>query len=92
MLAAPGLARFLDAVPVADELRGRLAEAAAVEATIAYTTATGAWRDRDWQTQPADLQGQDVRAAIPAASTAAYLQVTDARGLRISSPVYFADR
>lgn len=56
-------------------------------ATLNYTCDTGSWQSRAWTTHDADLDHQQGRAhaTVPATATAYYLNLTDARGLMISS-------
>ncbi len=52
-----------------------------------YTTDTGIWRERSWQTIPADLDTSARRAtmALPPATTVYYFNVIDERNLVVSS-------
>ena len=53
----------------------------AKEATLHYTTDAGIWKDRKWQSKPAELAGNQVRATLPADEGIVYfLTVTDQRG------------
>lgn len=58
-----------------------------VRATLEYTTATGVWKDRLWETQPAELDAQagKVRAKIPAGTTVYYLNLFDAEDRVVST-------
>lgn len=55
-------------------------------AQILYTLDSGAWQKRNWQTAPAAI-GDDykIKATIPNGAKAWYLNLTDERGLVISS-------
>ena len=52
-----------------------------------YTTDTGMWRERSWQTIPADLDTSAQRAtmALPPATTVYYFNIIDERNLVVSS-------
>ena len=57
-----------------------------VKAELHYTTNSGPWQPRAWQTTPATLGEGVVTAPLPAARPLAfYFSVVDARGLRTSS-------
>ena len=52
-----------------------------------YTTDTGPWNDRVWKSSPAEIEGGTVSALLPEAdSLVCYLNVTDNRGLTVSTP------
>ncbi len=56
------------------------------EATLRYTTDTGEWQKRHWETAPAEMGNGAVSARLPAQRPLVwYLAVTDARGLRVST-------
>jgi dienelactone hydrolase len=56
------------------------------DAQLCYTTNTGPWQKRVWLTAPAQSDGRRISAELPATlPLAAFLAVTDERGLRISS-------
>ena len=56
------------------------------EAALRYTTDTGEWQKRNWQSAPAEVQHGSVRARLPAQRPLVwYLSVTDERGLRVST-------
>ncbi len=55
-------------------------------AALHYTTDTGEWQKRRWQTVPAEVKGGTITARLPGQRPAAwYLSVTDERGLRVST-------
>ena len=56
-------------------------------AELNYTADTGPWKDRVWQTLPAELDAvnQRVTARLPAMATVFYCNITDQRGLIVSS-------
>ena len=56
------------------------------KAEFHFTTDTGPWQKRNWQTLPAELVGGLVTAPLPAGRPlVCYLSVTDARGLAVST-------
>ncbi len=56
------------------------------QAALHYTTDTGEWQKRRWQTVPAELKGKTITARLPAQRPVVwYLSVTDERGLRVST-------
>jgi len=56
------------------------------EASLCYTTNSGAWQQRTWQKIPAQVQGREVSAEVPSARPlVAFLALTDERGAAISS-------
>jgi dienelactone hydrolase len=58
-----------------------------VKANLHYTTDTGPWQKRRWQTVPAKLQGDWVVAGLPSARPlVCFLSVTDSRGLTVTTP------
>jgi dienelactone hydrolase len=55
-------------------------------AALRYTTDTGEWQKRRWQTVPAKLMGHTVSARLPGQHPlVCFLSVTDERGLRVST-------
>ena len=57
-----------------------------VSAQLHFTTATGTWSQRPWQTLPAKIDGQNISATVPSESPLTYFfTVTDSRGLLTSS-------
>jgi dienelactone hydrolase len=58
-----------------------------VKAELNFTTDTGVWLKRKWQTQPADLLTNEkkVRVALPADVTAFYMNLTDEKGRIVST-------
>ena len=56
------------------------------QAALHYTTDTGEWQKRRWQTVPAELKGHTITARLPGQRPAVwFLSVTDERGLRVST-------
>ncbi|MCS6243431.1 MAG: hypothetical protein H2172_06180 [Opitutus sp.] len=57
------------------------------KAELSYTTDTGRWVDRHWQTRPAelDVSGGMTTATLPAATTVCYLNLFDAQDCVVSS-------
>jgi dienelactone hydrolase len=56
------------------------------EAALHYTTDSGEWQKRHWQTLPAELKDNTIIARLPGQRPLVwYLAVTDERGLRIST-------
>jgi dienelactone hydrolase len=56
------------------------------QAALHYTTDTGEWQKRGWQTVPAELKGNTIIAHLPGQHPLVYyLSVTDERGLRVST-------
>ena len=56
------------------------------EAALRYTTDTGEWQKRNWQSAQAEVQHGLVSARLPAQRPLVwYLSVTDERGLRVST-------
>ena len=56
------------------------------QAALHYTTDTGEWQKRRWQTLPAELNGRTISARLPGQRPVVwYLSVTDERGLRVST-------
>ncbi len=57
------------------------------KAELAYTTDSGPWQQRHWQSTPAVVKENSITAALPAARPLVYfLYVTDSRGLAVSTP------
>jgi len=55
-------------------------------ASLHYTTDTGEWQKRRWQTVPAKVERGTITARLPGQRPVAwYLSVTDERGLRVST-------
>ena len=68
------VARFDSAAPV-------------IEATLNYTVDACAWKDRHWHSEPARLSRQTASATLPGNDiTAWFINVTDHRGLIVSTP------
>ncbi len=56
------------------------------QASLLYTTGTGAWQQRRWETVPAEIKGQYILAHLPTQRPLTwYLLATDERGLRVST-------
>jgi dienelactone hydrolase len=56
------------------------------KAELHFTTDSGEWQMRSWQSQPAEIDGGKVRALLPADSQITYfLTVTDERGAVVST-------
>lgn len=56
------------------------------QAALNYTTESGDWQKRRWQTVPAEINGDTITARLPAPRPVAwFLSVTDERGLRVST-------
>jgi dienelactone hydrolase len=58
----------------------------AVSGALLYTRDRGPWPDRSWHQREASLAGGAVSAPLPPDASAAFLSVTDERGLSASSP------
>ncbi|MBI5397742.1 MAG: prolyl oligopeptidase family serine peptidase [Verrucomicrobia bacterium] len=58
-----------------------------VKAELNFTKDSGVWKDRKWETMPAELDAPKHKAAatVPAGATVFYLNLTDERGLVVSS-------
>ncbi|XHR26681.1 MAG: alpha/beta hydrolase family protein [Chthoniobacteraceae bacterium] len=54
-------------------------------AELIFTRDTNRWQDRKWESQPGALTGKRVNATLPADATVYFFNVTDERGLVISS-------
>ncbi len=64
-----------------------LAGGPAVKAELHFTTMTGIWTDRRWQSRPASLSGNDISAPLPPDRPLSFFfTVTDAHGLVTSAP------
>ena len=85
--AARPLARFGDTVVAGDVFSANLdGKVSARAVQLCYTTNSGPWQKRAWMTAAALLDGRRASAKLPAVRPlAAFLAVTDERGLRISS-------
>jgi dienelactone hydrolase len=56
------------------------------EAALNYTTDSGAWQTRHWQTVPGELKDNTIVARLPTQRPLVwYVAVTDERGLRVST-------
>ncbi|MFJ2503144.1 dienelactone hydrolase family protein [Microbacterium sp. NPDC087592] len=69
---------------------GRLASGVRFElplrsGTLRYATSTDAWEIKAWESLATNLDGEVVSARLPAGWTAAYLEVEDASGVRVST-------
>ncbi len=58
------------------------------KAELNYTKDTGIWQDRKWDTSPAVLSGTSAKARIPDGTQAYFFNLTDDRGLTVSSRYY----
>jgi dienelactone hydrolase len=57
------------------------------KAELHYTTDTGEWQKRRWQSAPARLEGEHLTAAVPPARPlVCFLSVTEERGLTVTTP------
>lgn len=55
-------------------------------AALHFTADTGPWQKREWQTQPAEIEGNQVRALVPEARPLVYfLTLTDTRKATVST-------
>lgn len=84
---APPLPRFGEPVLVGDSLSATFGRGvSAGTAQLCYTTNAGPWQKRVWATVPARLEGRRVSGQLPVGRPlAAFLAITDERGLRVSS-------
>ncbi len=60
------------------------------EATLNYTTDTGGWKERKWESRPAQLDqnGRSVSVQLPSDQAIIYfVSVTDERGAIVSSDI-----
>ena len=56
------------------------------QAALHYTTDTGEWQKRQWQTVPAEVKANTITARLPGQRPLVYyLSATDERGLRVST-------
>ena len=56
------------------------------EAALCYTHDGGPWKDRFWQSSPAQVKGNRIRAKLPARRPIVFfLTATDARGATVST-------
>jgi hypothetical protein len=56
------------------------------EAALHFTTDAGPWKERKWQTLPARVEGNVVRAELPAERPLVYfLTLRDERGATVST-------
>jgi len=76
----------------APAIRGDLVTATVVsstpikQASLLYTTDTGEWQKRRWESVPAQIMGDTLHARLPSQRPLTwYLLVTDERGLRVST-------
>ena len=60
-----------------------------IKAELSYTTADGVWKDREWKTIPAKIDGDAVSADLPLnpSPSCYYFLLTDERNLPVSSPL-----
>jgi hypothetical protein len=56
-----------------------------VQAELLYTKDTGLWPQRPWETAPATVADSVVRAAIPDGASVVFFNLTDTRGMMVSS-------
>ena len=54
-------------------------------ANLLYTTETGPWPKRKWESKPAEIFGDQLRTEIPVGAVAFFFSATDDRGLMTSS-------
>jgi dienelactone hydrolase len=55
-------------------------------AELCYTTDTGAWQQRKWQSEPAAIFGGNISATLPnKLRLVCFISVTDTRGLKVST-------
>ena len=60
---------------------------AVAKAALYYTADRNAWNQREWHTEPAQVQGRRVLAELPAVDVAAwFLNITDERDAVVSTP------
>jgi hypothetical protein len=81
---ANSLAQITKAGPEAVEFRP---EVPIARAELNYTTNSGRWHDRNWESIPAsiDTASKTVKAAVPSGTTAWYFNLFDSRGFVVSS-------
>lgn len=84
---APSLARLLPPVIRGGSVLSKTEFTVPLtNAFLHYTTNTGAWQQREWKTEPAQLQDKVVTAALPKERPlTCYLSVIDERGVRVST-------
>jgi dienelactone hydrolase/lysophospholipase L1-like esterase len=84
---APDLARLSETTVEENLVTARVLHGGpAVKAELHYTTMTGSWTARQWQTVPAKLDSGDISAPLPAERPlTCFFTVTDARGFFTSS-------
>ena len=58
-----------------------------IRAELNYTTNSGRWQDRNWESVPAsiDASSKTAKAAVPSGATAWYFNLFDSRGFVVSS-------
>jgi hypothetical protein len=61
------------------------AESPVTRAALNYTTDTGPWRERTWESVPATVEGGRARVSLPEGTAVHYLNLTDGRGLTVST-------
>ena len=55
------------------------------QAELLYTRDTGLWPQRKWETAPAKTSASEVSAIVPDGATVLFFNLTDERGLLVSS-------
>jgi hypothetical protein len=56
------------------------------EAVLYYTTDSGNWRDRKWQSKPAVIEGSKIKAGLPETRPVAwFVNLIDERGAIVST-------
>jgi hypothetical protein len=61
-------------------------ETPVASAALHFTTDTGGWKDRKWQTQPATIDGTTIKAQLPPGRPLVYfLTLTDERKATVST-------
>jgi dienelactone hydrolase len=83
----PPLVRVSAPAVTGGRLRAELERALALkEVSLCYTTNSGPWQKRIWQTAPARVEGRQISAELTSARPlVAFFAITDERGARISS-------
>jgi lysophospholipase L1-like esterase/dienelactone hydrolase len=83
----PDLARLSETIVEENTVTARVLHGGpAVKAELHYTTMTGSWTARQWQTAVAKLDSGDISAPLPAGRPlTCFFTVTDARGFITSS-------
>ena len=56
-----------------------------VAAELYWTSDTGRWQEKKWESAPAAIDGDTVSAAVPSSAKCVFLNLTDSRGLVVSS-------